>query len=88
MAELLKFETNILRKLCHLSELASHQIMKAQDGTVWLDSMTPLIYSMEEITMREGYVAHYKKKAPLHKEIIDQNLEFSNNLQKILDGVE
>jgi hypothetical protein len=68
LTELLKFETNTLRKLCHLSDYTSkaHEIMRAQDGTAWLNSIPPLLYAMEEVNMREGYVAYFKKKASIH----------------------
>jgi hypothetical protein len=61
--ELIKFETNILRKLCGMSEFSSHNIKKATDKTIWLDSFDPVIICMGEIKFRHWYATSFKKNA-------------------------
>jgi hypothetical protein len=78
--EILKFETNILRKLCHMSEEQHHSIQKATDNTMWLDSLAPIVLFMEEIKFRDWYAASFKKKANLHADLISKNKEFSIKL--------
>jgi hypothetical protein len=68
--ELLKFQTNLLRKLCLMEELKDHAIQKASDGSMWLNSLAPVVYVMDEMTLRNKYVDLFKKKAHLHSDLI------------------
>jgi hypothetical protein len=61
-----------------------HNIQKATDGTMWIDSLEPMIYFMDEIKPRTKYVEFFEKKAHLHSDLISENTDFSNKLQKLI----
>jgi hypothetical protein len=68
--ELLKFQTNLLRKLCHLEEVKNHAIQKASDGSMWLNSLAPVVYVMDEIKLRDDYAKYFKKESHFHSDLI------------------
>jgi hypothetical protein len=60
-----------------MKEVTDHQIQKAADETMWINSLAPVIYFNDEVNMREGYASYFKKKAHLHSDLIAENKEFS-----------
>jgi hypothetical protein len=59
--------------------------MEGEDGSIWLNSLIPMIYVLGELSLRDQYASVLKKKAHLHKELIADNIEFSKFLEKFMD---
>jgi hypothetical protein len=53
-----------------MEEVKDHDIQRASDGTMWLSSLTPLVYFMNEIKLRDDYAKYFKKESHLHSELI------------------
>jgi hypothetical protein len=55
--DLIRYQTELIRKLCGQDKFKeSYQIIRATDGSSWLNAFQPLISSLDEMVYRDAYI--------------------------------